>query len=409
MKILIYGINYAPECIGIGKYTTEMAEWLAKKGNDVRVITAPPYYPYWQIVEGYSATYRRERLRGVDVWRCPLYVPSKPTGLKRLIHLLSFAILSVPSLIPQIFWKPDVVMVIAPTILCAPSGLFLALLTRARSWLHIQDFESDLASQLGYFSSLGFVKGAERWVMAKFDRTSSISGKMVNRLLEKGIAAGRAVVFPDWVDTADVQADQDGGNLFRQKMGLKTEDFVVLYSGNMGRKQGLEIVLEVADSLRDVPGLVFVLAGEGAARDDIEREALRLNLSNVKLMPLVPSEELVDLLSSANLHLVVQKRGAADFVLPSKLITILSIGGTAILTADPSTELGQVVLQNPGIAILVDPENPKALTEAVRLAKMNKDLLRRFNPIAREYAERVLDKRSILNQFDSVLAALVAS
>ncbi|MFG6657439.1 glycosyltransferase, partial [Scandinavium sp. M-37] len=92
MKILVYGINYSPELTGIGKYTGEMVEWMAQEGHEVRVITAPPYYPEWQVGERYSAwRYRREE-GAATVWRCPLYVPKQPSTLRRLIHLGSFAL-----------------------------------------------------------------------------------------------------------------------------------------------------------------------------------------------------------------------------------------------------------------------------------------------------------------------------
>ncbi len=88
MKILLYGINFAPELTGIGKYTGEMAAWLAARGHQVRVVTAPPYYPHWKVGEGYSGTHwQRQTWAGVQVWRCPLWVPSQPSGLKRLLHL----------------------------------------------------------------------------------------------------------------------------------------------------------------------------------------------------------------------------------------------------------------------------------------------------------------------------------
>ncbi len=101
MKILVYGINYSPELTGIGKYTGEMVEWMASQGHDVRVITAPPYYPEWKVGERYSSwRYRREE-GAATVWRCPLYVPKQPSTLKRLIHLGSFALSSFFPLMAQ--------------------------------------------------------------------------------------------------------------------------------------------------------------------------------------------------------------------------------------------------------------------------------------------------------------------
>ena len=110
MKILLYGINFSPELIGIGKYTGEMAAWLAARGHEVRVVTAPPYYPAWAVSPGYSGrAWRTERWQGVTVLRCPLWVPRKPSGLKRLLHLASFAASSLPVLLAQALWRPQVV------------------------------------------------------------------------------------------------------------------------------------------------------------------------------------------------------------------------------------------------------------------------------------------------------------
>ena len=122
MKFLVYGINFPPDVVGIAKYTGEMCEWLKQRGHDVRVVTAPPYYPAWRIGAGYRAyRYSRERLAvsgsgSVDVWRCPLWVPVQPTGLSRLLHLASFAISSFPVLVRQVAWRPDVVFVVEPTL-----------------------------------------------------------------------------------------------------------------------------------------------------------------------------------------------------------------------------------------------------------------------------------------------------
>ncbi|RMD58917.1 colanic acid biosynthesis glycosyltransferase WcaI, partial [Candidatus Parcubacteria bacterium] len=189
MKILIYAINYAPELTGIGKYTGEMAERLAARGHEVRVVTAPPYYPAWKVADGHSRwRYRREWLNGVGVWRCPLYVPSKPSGAKRIVHLASFALSSFPVMLRQIFWKPDVVFVVEPPLFCAPAAWIVAKLTGGKCWLHVQDFEVDAAFALGLLpkwmrkpTSL-----AERWWMRRFDQVSSISHAMVKRAKEKG-------------------------------------------------------------------------------------------------------------------------------------------------------------------------------------------------------------------------------
>ena len=159
MKILIYGLNYHPELTGIGKYTGEMAEWLAKNGHKVRVVTAPPYYPKWKTGKNFSSfRYRIETLNGVKVFRCPLYIPRKPNGLTRILHLLSFSLSSLLIIIYQYTWRPHVVINVIPSIFSAFAALLGAALCNAKTWLHIQDFELDAAFNLGILKARGLKK-----------------------------------------------------------------------------------------------------------------------------------------------------------------------------------------------------------------------------------------------------------
>src|SRR3569832_624848 len=150
MKILIYGLNFASELTGTGKYTAELAALLASRGHEVRLVCAPPYYPEWQVSPGYASwRYRREERDGVAIWRAPLWVPSRPSGVKRMIHLASFAATSLLLFALQAFWCPDAVLLIAPTLMCAFVTIALAKVARASAWLHIQDYEVDAAFELG--------------------------------------------------------------------------------------------------------------------------------------------------------------------------------------------------------------------------------------------------------------------
>jgi len=159
VKILLYGINFSPELVGIGKYTGEMAAWLASKGHEVRVVTAPPYYPEWKIGAEYAGKgYCREMLDEVQVLRCPLYVPSRATGLKRIVHLASFALSSMPVVLSQVRWRPDIIWVVEPALMCAPTAWLAARSCGAKAWLHVQDFEVDAAFALGLVRSKALKK-----------------------------------------------------------------------------------------------------------------------------------------------------------------------------------------------------------------------------------------------------------
>jgi colanic acid biosynthesis glycosyl transferase WcaI len=205
MKILLYSINYPPELISTGKYAGEMAEWLALKGYEVRVVTALPYYPEWKIYEAYASKgYCREVIEEVDVWRCPLYVPSVATGLKRIVHLMSFALSSMPVVLSQVFWRPDIVWIVEPGLMCAPTAWLTARLSGAKAWLHIQDFEVDAAFDMGLVRSDALkkmVRMLESFLMKRFDKISTISPAMLSLLYKKGVSRNKTELIPNWVDT----------------------------------------------------------------------------------------------------------------------------------------------------------------------------------------------------------------
>ncbi|MCL1926173.1 MAG: WcaI family glycosyltransferase, partial [Syntrophorhabdaceae bacterium] len=369
MRILIYGMNYAPELIGIGKYTSEMAEWLAARGHAVRVMSAPPHYPAWKIGDGYhGCKYVKETIRGVEIFRCPVWVPKRPEGISRLFHPLSFALSSFPVALAQIFWRPDVVFAVEPTLFCAPGALAAARLSGAEAWLHVQDYEVEAFFGLGYLKS-GFLKkwivAVEGWLTRRFDIVSSVSRRMVARLSELGLADSRAALFPNWVDTEQIKPGIRGRD-FREEWGLAPDARIVLYAGNMGLKQGLEVILETAAAMREeYPSALFLMVGDGPARDGLVEKTKKLGLRNVVFKPLQPPEDVPSLLATADVHLVIQKKGGADAFLPSKLTGILAVGGAALVTADAHTELGRLVTEYPGIFILVPPEDPASLKEAL--------------------------------------------
>jgi colanic acid biosynthesis glycosyl transferase WcaI len=165
-------------------------------------------------------------------------------------------------------------------------------------------------------------------------------------------------------------------------------------------------VLETAGALQnDAPDILFLLVGEGSEKEGLVRRTGELGLRNVLFKPPQSPEDFPALLTLADLHLVVQKKGVAEAFMPSKLTGILAAGGTAIITADEDTELGRLVKSNPGIAVLVPPENPRLFQEVLR-TELSKDRTGAgTNRVAREYAERHLATDGILSQFEKVLSA----
>lgn len=412
MRILIHGLNFSPELTGIGKYTGEMAEWLAGAGHEVRVVTAPPYYPEWRIADGYAAgAYRLEDFAGIRVWRCPIWVPSYPGGGRRLAHLASFALSSLPVMLRQAAWRPDVVWVVAPALFCAPAAWMSARLCGARVWLHIQDFEVDAAFNLGLLKGSLLRKlasGLERWVLRRFDRVSSISSRMMDRLSVKGVDPARAFFFPNWVDLARIapgcQPGEAGTTTYRAELGIPEDAIVVLYSGNMGAKQGLEILPEIARRLVSREDIWFIFCGDGAGRANLESACSQF--PRVRLLPIQSPERLGDLLRSADIHLLPQRADAADLVMPSKLTGILASGRPVVAGARQGSGLAEVVA---GRGIVVEPESSEAFAEAVELLAGNGAMRMELGLRAREYAEDHLDRDVVLGRFEAALREMCAS
>lgn len=402
MKILIYSLNYEPEITGIGRYTGEMAEWLAAQGHELCVVTAPPYYPEWKVGEGYSGwRYMRERINGVEVWRCPLYVPESPSGLKRIVHLASFALSSLPVMLRHVFWKPDIVFVVEPPLFCAPSAWMTARLAGGKCWLHVQDFEVDAAFDLGIIP-FGWMKrlvlSMEHALMKRFDVVSTISRSMMRRLHEKGIA--NPVFFPNWSDSSRICHDKTAGQAFRAELGLPPEACMCLYSGNIAVKQGLEILLDAA---RMLPDCEFVICGDGANKKALQAAVKRAALKNLRFLPLQPVQKLAALLSAADIHLVIQRAGAADLVMPSKLTNILAVGGVAVVTAAPESELGRMAEGDQACVYRCDPEDPDALVRAITALRDQPELAESLRRRAKDFAERFFGQQQVLGDFESQL------
>lgn len=394
-RLLLIGINYKPELTGIGKYTGEMSEWLAAHGVEVSVVTTPPYYPQWQVDPKYSARrYRSERINGVRVIRCPLWVPRRVTGLKRLFHLASFAITALPvALWLGWRWRPDAVFVIEPPLLAAPAALIAARMAKAEAWLHVQDLEVDAAFDLGILRSSTarrLVLALERWLLGRFDKVSTISNRMLARLEEKN-GQGRYVLFPNWVELDRIfplPVSELKAHYFPQAT------VVVLYSGNMGEKQGLEVLLGAAKLVysKRSDKIQFLLCGDGAARERLERAAS--GIPNITFTQLVPHDSLNDFLNVADVHVLPQREGAEDLVLPSKLTNMLASGRPVVATVRPDTQVAEIIGD---CGITVPPNDPDRLAEAICELADNPERRRSLGVTARKVAERLWNKEVILS------------
>ncbi len=408
MRLIIYGLNFSPEPIGVGKYTGELAEWLVEQSHEVKVVTSYPYYPDWQLPSTASKfLWQKERLAGASVHRCPLYVPKQPSGLRRVLHLISFAVLSLPVILWQaLIWRPDAILVVAPTLAAAPGGILASWLGGAKSWLHIQDFEIDAAFDLGILKGQALRKLAlaiERGIFRRFDAVSSISKNMCAKAAEKGVAENKIKSFPNWVDTDSIHPIADARST-RLEFGIEPEKTVVLYSGNMNEKQGIETLVDAARASTERADLIYVLAGGGPARPQLEQQAQGLN--NVIFLPLQPAEKLNQLLSLADIHVLPQLANAADLVMPSKLTGMLASGRPVIAGAEPHTQIAEVIT---ACGIAVAPESSAELAHAISALADDDDRRKKMGSKARETAVSEWEKTNVLGKFISEIEAITST
>jgi colanic acid biosynthesis glycosyl transferase WcaI len=407
-RLLVVGLNYAPDFIGIPKYTTELCEELARRGHDVSVVTAPPYYPAWRVPAAYKGGWRRERLNGVDVIRAPIFVPANPTGLTRLLHLLSFSASALPvALWAAIRRRPDVILCVAPSLLSAPVALAAARLSGAKAWLHVQDFEVDAAFELGMLKGEGprrIAQSVEGFLLKAFDRVSTISESMRRLLVRKGVADGAAIELRNWVDVDMIVARPDSQTRYREELAIPADHIVALYSGNMAGKQGLEVLADVAVCLEALGGkITLLLCGQGPLKATLQDACA--GLKNVRFIDLQPTERLPELLATADIHLLPQRAEAADLVLPSKLTGMLASGRPVVAMADEGTGLAVEV---EGCGLIVPPGDAQAMTDAILRLAADGALSRQLGVTARERAEQRWRMSSVIDGFEAELKRLLS-
>lgn len=416
MRFLFLGLNFAPEHIGTAVYSTGLCEELVARGHDVSAIVAKPYYPQWQTWPQHRRTsWRSSRENGVKVLRCPTYIPANPTGVRRIVHYLSFALSSsVPLLWRAIKDRPDIVVLVAPSIVPGPVAWLASRLAGGTCWLHVQDFEVGAAFATGLIKSNGIgarlARRFERLVVSLFDRTSSISPEMCRRLEALGVPSPRVHQFRNWANTERVFPSTEPSPILNE--WNITAKHVALYSGNLGNKQGLDILIEAARILSNRDDLVFVICGDGSYRVNLEAQGA--GLPNVVFKPLQPIERLNDLLGMATVHLLPQKADAADHVLPSKLTNMLASGRPVVATAAPDTGLAREVQ---GCGIVTAPGDAVSFAAAIEKLIDSPTLHSAAAAAARNRAEQSWGREAIFDRLcrwleadlDSKSAAMVSA
>jgi colanic acid biosynthesis glycosyl transferase WcaI len=388
-----------PELIGSAPFTSDLAEWLAQDGRPITVLSGLPHYPGTTVFPAYQGgRLERETMGRVVVERVQSGPPRRTSALGRILNEAGFLFRGLAALASGRIPRHPVVLALCPSILCVA----VALAARQRNGVAIaivHDIQSGLAERLGMNGGrlAGLMRWVERAMLNRVDLVIVLSQEMKDQLRRIGVTAPIDVV-PLWVDTDQIQPIEP----------VARPAVKVLYSGNLGRKQGLGQVVAMAEQLASRrPEIEIVLRGNGNQAQELIAEIERRHLDNVRLAELQPNEALGTALSAGDIHLVPQNPQAAAFAVPSKVYNIMAVGRPFVATALPNSTLWHLQRQS-GAFLCVPPNEPRGFAEAVMRLADDAQLRRELGRRGREFVEQHYAKPLILRAFSSRLDALVA-
>ena len=371
MKIVVWGINYAPEVAGIGPFNTALCEFLSACGNDVEMVTAFAYYPEWKIRKAdRGRLFRSDVVNNVLIHRCWMYVPKRTSILGRILHEASFVLISLLRVLAM--EKPDVFVVISPPLLLGIAASVAGLIKRSPFVFHVQDLQPDAAVGLAMLRKgllTRFLYWSESFAYSRAARVAGISLGIVNMFRKKGVPNRKLVLFPNGIR---LPANLPEKGAFRRHHGFGEECFIAVYSGNLGLKQGLSVLVEAAQLLHDGKRadaeqrqIRFVIAGDGVHRDALSATIRSAGLDNILLLPLQPEHSYREMLADADCMLITQQQGTGEFFFPSKLLASLAAAKPVLTVADASSELAKAV-EAGKFGFNVPPSRPDLLAARIR-------------------------------------------
>jgi colanic acid biosynthesis glycosyl transferase WcaI len=404
MRVVAWGINYAPEFAGIAPHTVALCEFLRAEGHEVEVITSFAYYPTWRKApEDRQRLYRTDFVNQVPVHRCWHFVPARVSALKRIWHEGSFVLTS--ALRALFLGKPDVYVIVSPPLLLGMTAWFVGKLKRAPFVFHVQDMQPDAAVGLGMLKPSWFTRalyGLESFAYRKAARVSGITHAMLKAFRAKGVPDAKLIYFPNTIDLKSGEPAPDRGE-FRKRHGFAPDEFLAVYAGNLGVKQGLDVLLEAAPLLRN-SRIRLVICGDGAQREALAARAREMKLPNLSLLPFESDRGYRALLADADACFITQQAGAGNSFFPSKLLGLLAASKPVVTVAAPECEL-TVSLVEGGFGVNVPPGRPRDLADALDALAKDPQRLAEYGLAGRRYVEQ-FEKNQVMQKFAHELKSL---
>ncbi len=408
MRVLIAGNFYAPEKTGIAPYTTGLAEHLATRGCNVRVITSLPSYPHWRIYPEYRGVRLRlgEAIGGVDVHRVRGYVPRTQSVVHRWLYEGSFLLGGLASLPGP---TPDVVVGVAPALASAVLARLAARRFSCPYVLIVQDLTGPAAGQSGITGGAMAatpIRAVEGWAARGASAVGIIAEGFRTYLESVGVDPARIERVRNWMHIAAPTLDRAAT---RHHLGLPQRAVLCLHAGNMGYKQGLTNVIECARLAADAePQLLFVLMGDGSQRSLLVKLAQSYQLRNLRFLPIQPTNLLSSVLASADILLLNQRPSVTNMSLPGKLTSYFASGRPLVAAVAADSETAREVAVA-GVGELVPPGQPELLLEALRKLAADPGRQASLGAAGRRYANVTLSADHALARLEELIRNTVAA
>jgi colanic acid biosynthesis glycosyl transferase WcaI len=372
VRILVLCPHFAPDVAPTGEVMSRIVTELAARDHELHVVTALPWYQHHALEPGWDGQLvRTERTSWGRISRVHPFPTDKRNIPARALAFGGFTALAAAVAVPT-RPRPDVVLAMSPPLTLGPAGWLAGRLRKVPFVFNIQDVFPDVAIELGHLTgerAIAAARWLERITYRHADAVTVLSDDLADNVRAKiGPAEPgrhrdprRVHVIPNFVDT-DWIRPAPTENAYRAEFGLSGRR-VVMYAGNVGLSQALDLVLDAAVDFHGEEDVVFVINGGGAARPDLERRAR--GLRNVRFVDMQPKSRLPEVLAAADLHVVPLRKGLAWSSVPSKLYSILAAGRPLVASIDPGTEVARTV-ERAGAGLTVAPDDPEAFTKAVR-------------------------------------------
>jgi colanic acid biosynthesis glycosyl transferase WcaI len=410
LRILLLVLQFPPDVNSTGLLLAQVGEGLVACGHDVSVITTFPHYDRFQIWPEYRGRIReRATLRGMDVTRLWVYtLGSKQRMGHRLLSYLSYNLLATLAAVTA-RRHFDV-------ILCTNGSFFTGLTSSVVGGVrgipfvyNVQDLYPETPVNAGQLTSrraIAILERLEKYMYRKAAHNTVIAPSFRESLVAKGVPPKKVSVIPNFADT-DFIRPLPKDNPFSRNYGL-TEKFVVTHAGNIGYVYDLATLLDAATCLRDDPKIHLLIVGEGVAKPGLEKKAEERRLENVTFLGFQPRESLPWLRAASDVQVSLYRPGAARYSMPSKIYEIMASGRPVLASADPSSDVWNLVKSN-DCGLCVEPERPDQLADAIRALAHTSERREAMGSRGRQIVLEQYSAKVVTQRYEEILRAVVSS